>query len=207
MEEINKKTLIEALSSLQEHDVPDKVWDAINEEMESGADTVFTRQQLHHLPEHEPPADVWDGIENKIDGGTALIIPIGLRRALAIAASLALLVAAYFLIDDLKPTITVDNAVVTYSEESVDDFLLKQDWDEDEAAFEEFKNMCEGKKYICEHPEFQSLQDELEELTEAKLAISEAIGEFGTDPNLVIQIKEIELERTDILKKMMVMLI
>ena len=60
---------------------------------------------------------------------------------------------------------------------------------------------------LCEQPEFKQLHNELEELTSAKNELASALGDFGTDANLVTQIKEIELERNDIVKKMMVMLI
>ena len=208
MEEINKKTLIESLSALPEHEPPDKVWAAIEAEMEAATDTPYTRQQLRELPEHEPPTGIWSAIEKRLDRAgqeSGKIVPLLGRISLAVAASLALLLAAYWLLQDAGQA--PDEFTISYSTEVADDQLLEHDWNEDEEAFEQFHQLCEAKKYICEHPEFQVLKTELDELTEAKESIQAAIGSYGTDPELVIQIKEIELERTDVLKKMMVMLI
>jgi len=46
------------------------------------------------------------------------------------------------------------------------------------------------------------LREELEELAGAKKALEQAIGKYGTGVELINQIKSIELERTDILEKM-----
>jgi hypothetical protein len=208
MEEINKRTLIEALSSLPEHDPPGNLWEAIESELEEKAESTFSRQELRELPEYAPPPEVWEKIESKV-GENARIVPLRVRRVLAVAASLALLFAAYWTMNQapISGSAETGDFTLSYTTETVDEMLFEHDWNEDESAFEEFKQLCEAKKYICEHPEFQVLKSDLEELTEAKEAVQEAIGSYGTDPELVLQIKEIELERTDVLKKMMVMLI
>ena len=125
---------------------------------------------------------------------------------MAVAASLAVLLAVYWQMNRTH-AVEMNVLAVNYREETVDPMLLVRDWDEDEDAFGEFLSLCEVKKTLCEQPEFKQLQGELEELTAAKEELNDAIGEFGTDAGLVLQIKEIELERTGILKKMMEMLI
>ncbi len=208
MEEQNKKTLIEALSSLPEHEPNDLLWEKIEEDMEGSLDSILPAQLLLSLPQYEPPTSAWEGIVTKLEGEkrSAKIIPMQWRRALAVAASMAALMVVFWQMN--KPHQVEMNVVaVNYSEETVDPMLLQRDWNEDEDAFGEFLSLCESKKSLCEQPEFKQLQSELEELTSAKEELASALGEFGTDADLVTQIKEIEMERTGIVKKMMVMLI
>ncbi len=208
MEEQNKKTLIEALSSLPEHEPKEMLWEQIEEQMEGGLESVMPKQLLLSLPQYEPPDSAWDGIAKQLDGQKpqAKIVKLGWRKALAVAASLALLLVAYWQLNGSKQ-LEANVVAVNFSEETVDPLLLQHDWDADEDAFGEFLSLCEAKKIVCEQPEFKMLQGELEELTAAKEELKEAIGEFSTDADLVIQIKEIELERNGVLKKMIAMLI
>lgn len=208
MEEINKRTLIESLSSLPEHDPPENLWEAIESEFSEEVDSSYSRQQLRELPEHDPPQELWGKIEKRVEN-EGRVVTLKIRRVLAVAASLALLLAAYWTFNQQSnPTVFESgDYTLSYSTETANDMLFEHDWNEDEGAFNEFKQLCEAKKYICEHPEFQVLKLDLDELTAAKEAIQEAIGSYGTDPELILQIKEIELDRTDVLKKMMVMLI
>lgn len=208
MEEINKKTLIEALSSLKDHEPPDSLWTQIDREMELGEEESFSPLSLHQLPEYDPPEKVWKAIAKGLEqDSTAKIFKLGWRKPLAIAASFSLIIAAYFLLktDQLDASDTV--IALNYSLEQVDDVLMEKDWKEDEKSFELYHELCSAKKYICEHPEFQVLQREFEELSDAIKEIETAIGDYNTNANLITQIKEIELERTDVFKKMMVMLI
>lgn len=205
MKEHNKKTLIEALSTLPEHEPAEELWQRIESQTVPAEEDRMPRSMVRQLPEYEPPAQVWERISAKLDAG-GKVRTLGWRYALAAAASLALLLLAYWQLNR-KYVVEADAMTVTYSREMVDPLLLVKDWDEDEAAFSEFLNLCQSKKFICEQPEFRQLQSELEELTLAKNELKNALGDYGSDPNLVLQIKEIELERTDLLKKMMVMLI
>lgn len=208
MEEHNKKTLIEALSSLPEYEPSEELWNNIESEIGGPDGDIVPPQLLQSLPQYEPPEAVWAGILKNLEAGKpqAIVVMFGWRRALAVAASLALLLVVFWQIN--RSTATEPQAVaMNYSEENVDPMLLVRDWDEDEDAFTEFLSLCEAKKTVCEQPEFKQLQGELEELTAAKDELKTAIGEFSTDADLVLQIKEIELERTDVLKKMLAMLI
>lgn len=208
MEEQNKKTLIEALSSLPEHEPNEMLWEQIEEEMEGGLEALVPMQLLQSLPQYEPPTNAWNGIVTRLEAEKpqAKIVRLGRRKALAVAASLALLLVAYWHFSGPKE-LEANVVAVNFSEETVDPLLMQHDWDEDEDAFGEFLSLCEAKKLVCEQPEFKLLQGELEELTSAKQDLKAAIGEFNTDADLVMQIKEIELERNGVLKKMMAMLI
>ena len=209
MEEINKKTLIEALSSLKEYNPPEAVWENINMELELGAEEFISRKMLAELPEHDPPEMLWNQITDQLSGSNeAKLVSINWRRPLAIAASFTVLLIAYFLLQNQTPDqLESEEMVLKYSTETVDDRLLLNDWEQDDEAFEMYKELCDAKKYICEHPEFQTLQKEFEELTAAVEELEYAMGNYGSDASMIKQIKEIELERTGLFKKMMVMLI
>jgi hypothetical protein len=208
MEDINKKTLIEALSSLREYSPPESVWDNIDMDMSLEDDnSSIPSAMLHNLPEYDPPESVWNSIESTLHPQQkGRVVGMRWRRTLAIAASLGLLICAYFLIE-MEPVNQLEGIAVNYSTEVVDDLLLQKDWKEDEEAFELYKELCDAKKYICEHPEFQVLQSEFDELSGAVEELEYAIGSLGTNADLISQIKEIELERTDVFKKLMIMLI
>jgi hypothetical protein len=208
MEEHNKKTLIEALSSLPEHEPQEMLWDRIEQEMDGGLEAILPAQLLQSLPQYEPPPKTWDGIVAKLDADrpSAKIVKLNWRSTLAIAASFAALMVVVWQLN--KTTQLEMNVVaVNFTEEKVDPMLLQRDWNEDEDAFSDFLSLCDSKKTVCEQPEFRQLQSELEELSSAKQELSEALGEFGTDADMVLQIKEIELQRNDLVKKMMAMLI
>lgn len=208
MKEHNKKTLIEALSTFKEYEPPEEVWRNIREELSDGNEEIIPSKLLHSLPQYEPPEFVWNNIEQTLKAKPeSKVVQLPWRNILAVAASLTLLLAVYWQFSSKTIPVQPDNLSIAFSEETIDPVLLRHDWDEDEEVFKEYLAICEAKKFICEQPEFKQLQDELEELTTAKQALAEAMGNFGADPHLITQIKEIELERTDILKKMMVMLI
>ncbi|MCB0518955.1 MAG: anti-sigma factor [Lewinellaceae bacterium] len=207
MEEHNKKTLIEALSSLPDHEPEDELWDRIQHKLK-GQDDLIPKDAIRSLPVHEPPARLWAGIAEQLDAQPAekgRVVRISWKKAMALAASFALIVFAFFQWK-AKPE-GEKGYSISYAVENLDPLLAAQDWDEDEDAFVQFLEICEAKKYICEQPAFQQLRSELEELTLAKNSLKEAVGDYGANASLVTQIKEIELERTDLLKKMMVMLI
>ncbi len=209
MEEFNRKTLIEALSTLKEHDPPGSVWQGIDREMELGKSGFIPEETLMELPEYDPPSRIWQAIVKQLGPGSETkTLRVGWRKALAVAASLAILVVAYFAFSNSENAVAApEEFVVRYSVEELDDQLFAKDWQEDDAAFEQYQELCHAKKYVCDHPEFQVLQREFEELSQAVKELELAIGDYGTNADLIVQIKNIELERTDIFKKMMVMLI
>ena len=92
---------------------------------------------------------------------------------------------------------------ISYSREIVDASLLQRDWEQDENAFEMINRLCAGSAFTCNNPDMQSLQAELDELTEAKISLEEALGKFGTDVDLIGQLTEIERQRTALLKQIL----
>ena len=202
MKEQNKHILDEALKKLPEYEPKDFLWEHIQFELEGATENQRLQEKLMVLPDYDPPESVWENIHEKLDGGKIVKLPVWRRYAAIAAFGLALL--GFFLFQPVNP---MQEGVVSYSQEEIEDKLLAHDWDDDEEAFQEFMNICESRKFVCETPEFINLKEEFLELNEAKGALKEALGAFGTNPDLITQIKEIELERTDLFKTMIAMVI
>jgi hypothetical protein len=79
---------------------------------------------------------------------------------------------------------------------------LKQDWDEDEDAFDMVLAFCKTENIVCELPEFVTLKSELEELNNAREELKQALDHYGADAELVAQLTRIEHDRSDVLKKL-----
>ncbi len=203
MKEINRSTLIEALSMLPQHDPPDELWPVVETELDLLAVLPEKESLAEVMAEFDPPGEVWEKVSNQLHK-EGRVVPF--RKWIArIAAAVVLLMASWWALNFNRPV--QDEGVISYSVEVLDPILEKNDWDEDEDAFQQFMALCRNGHFICEQASFKNLESELEELTEAKNDLKEVIGAYGATPELVQQMKEIELERTDILKKMMVMLI
>lgn len=203
MKEINRSTLIEALSMLPEHDPPDHLWEVVETELDLLNVLPESEPVAQVLPEFEPPSDLWNKITTELDGGGKMI-PIW-KWSARVAAALVFILATWWLMNIEQAPL--DEGVLSYSIEVLEPSLEEADWDEDEDAFQQFMTLCQTGNFVCEQPAFRNLKSELEELTEAKNDLKDAMGAYGASPELVQQMKQIELERTDLLKKMMVMLI
>lgn len=192
-QDINHRTLKKAVTQLPTHQPPDAIWLAMDKELN-------LRKGVRQLPEHQPPTLVWEGIEANLVKNTGSVKSrlFWLKR-LSIAASFLLLIGASWWISNQRTTAES----FQYAQETIDLQLLEADWDEDEEALAQIEAICKAKTYTCALPEFQQLEQELEELNEAKLDLKQAIDDFGKDTQLIAQLSEVELERTTILKKMM----
>ncbi len=205
MEEYNRKTLIEALSTLREYDPPEELWSRIESAREQYDEGGLPRSLVRQLNQYDPPEQLWNGIAEQLDKG-AKVRYLGWKSAVAVAASVALVLLLNWQREH-RHSLSADSISITYSEEEIDPLLNLRDWEEDESVFQEYRSLCEMKKFICERPEFQQIQSELDELSQARNNLRDMINGYNTDPQLILQIKEIELERTDLLKKIMAMLI
>lgn len=216
MKELNYNRLREALDVLPEHTPPVAVWEALDDALELEATLA---KNLHRLPTYTPPSEIWTHIEaalpqapvagnntsnhavagNKITGIRGALSPAIWRYA----AALALLLAAWWIFSPANPT---ETTAIATTQESVDDQLLGADTASEDEAFQMVQDLCRAQTLVCEQPEFKSLKTELEELTDAKTELREALGSYGDDPELHAQLARIERERSDVLRQMMSMI-
>jgi hypothetical protein len=198
MKEKNKSTLQDALRNLPSHEPEEQVWNRIQHHL--GKHENPLQEAIQQLPKYDPPATVWEAIETKLEQpGSKIRRLFPVYRVAAAAVLLIAAVAAWFLL----PKDIATTAQLSHRVEMVDASLLQRDWKEDEADFEVVDQLCGQYPFICSNPDMLVLKEELKELTEAKESLENALGTYGTNPDLIGQIAEIELERTALLKQLL----
>jgi hypothetical protein len=203
MNEINKHILQQAIRELPKHSPPGIIWDNIEEDLLVLEQEDQISEKVSELPEYDPPAMLWDNILEEIEAGPAgkqgKVIPFGWRQVISYAAVASGVILGVFWLGS-----TSSDTSITYSEEMIEETFLANDWDADEEDFEVVLAELDENPINLQIPQIQQLRLELEELNEAKVEIEELIEAYGTDEEIVDQIREIELERTDIIKKLAV---
>ena len=193
MKEYNQQTLKDAINRLPGYHPPFEIWDGIANDLNQ---EDLIAESIERLPTYAPPAKVWDSIEQIIQPK-----PMAIRRSLrrwSVAASFLLVLTSasiYFYLRTNRVT-----PLYEFEMETVSAFPMLADWDEDDAAFEEAISFVSAHSIITDTKEFQDLKTELEELNEAKLEIKEIMADYGVDPSSVQKMKQLELERNEVVK-------
>jgi len=196
-----KKDLKAALKNLPEYKAPDSIWDKIESEMNEEIAESPLSIALKKLPVHKPSEEVWGNIEQNLPAQSPNFTVW--RNVLGIAASIALAVGFFFWIGNNNPQYDVEYA---YAEEILDDRMQFANFETDEEAFEMIEEICSEKSFLCEHTDFKELKLELEELNEAHEELEFAMGEYNTSPELSKELKDIEMERTVVFKRLLAMI-
>ena len=200
MQEKNRHILEEAIQKLPQHEPEALVWLAIDAELEviEKADSLQTA--IQELPTYNPSDSLWENIEKDLEADVKKAGRIvWFKRAASIAAIIAFLLVGNFIFNQNN---NQENVTITYSQELVEEDLLKQDWDDDDDAFEMVMAFCKTENIVCELPEFIVLKSELEDLNTAREEVKAALDHYGTDAELIAQLTRIEHDRSDVLKKM-----
>ena len=199
MRELNKQILEKAIKELPQYSPPSEIWDRVEADLLVAEQEDNIAQVAGSLPEYAPPASVWDQIEGQLPTSRpkARIIPIGLRRVISVAAA-----AVGVIITVVILNINRSDTRISYSEEVIEEAVFASDWNTDEEGFEVVLAELEGSEYYGQISEVQELKYELEELNEAKAEIESMMEQYGTDESFVENMKEIEMERTELIKKL-----
>jgi hypothetical protein len=218
MEELNKNTLKKALAQLPNYEPAETVWSAIDMQL-----------TINALQQYNPPSFIWDNLEKQLDDELKIknlrlneplvdnvsetlkvsetyALPIkkqGLLRQLsvqkwAMAAAIAGMIFTIFSVLKRGNTEGVD---FKYSTEVVDNQLIKNDWNDSEADFKMVEDFCQQQITACETPVFKTLKHELDELNAAREDIKNALGDFNSNADLMLQLKDIEQQRATVLKQ------
>ena len=202
MKEKNKNILDQLLKQLSAYQPPAGVWEQLENTLSKPAGNG-----LDTLPQYMPPDEVWARIESGLNPTAGQkpkgsIVKTILPWAAGIAAAITGIV--WFFNNGTSLSSSKEGAVtISYSREVVDATLLQRDWEQDEEAFELVNRLCASSAFTCTNPDMLSKQAELDELTEAKQLIEEALGKYGTDADMIGQLAEIERQRTALLKQIL----
>ncbi|MCB0652598.1 MAG: hypothetical protein KDC85_15075 [Saprospiraceae bacterium] len=201
MKEINRHTLQQAIRQLPEYAPPPQIWERVEQGLLVADQEEQISEVISELHQYDPPAFLWEKIEEALEipkqEKIGRVIPLGVRRFMAYAAVAAGIIVSFFMIRNNQPV-----EQISYAEEVVNEATFVNDWNADEEDFEVVLAALEESEYLTQIPEIQQLKFELEELNDAKMEVESMMEQYGTDEKLVGNIREIELERTDIIKKL-----
>ncbi|CAH1001800.1 hypothetical protein LEM8419_02707 [Neolewinella maritima] len=189
MNEHNYDRLREALDRLPTYNSPGDNWDHI-----ARALTPPLREQL---PSYAPPPAVWNALSKELDAvPRSRLRRLPGRQLLAIAATLLLLLTTGFLLvnQDRGPVISY-----SYSQEAQPAEVVA-DWDDDEASFDRARQEVRTRN----EPRLNNLGHELDELTYAREEVKSMLTAYGDDPGVVQQLAEIERERDDVYRRIII---
>jgi len=192
MKEKNKNTLRDALNQLPEYGANAGAWKGI----EAGLTPALGKQ----LPSYQPPAEVWNGLNRALNTPAPVI---NMRRRAwtrlgGIAASVLVIVALGV---GLWPEAlnAGPKVSISYAQE-VAPATNAHDWDDGEESFNQVIAQIEERN----EPALNTLNMELAELTEAKEEMKAMLVAYGEDPSVIRQLAEIERDRSDIYRRIIV---
>lgn len=202
MNELNHNTLQHALQRLPEYEPPAGLWDALEEALDA---EEMLGESVRALSTYEPPAKVWENLEAALEQKNAAKPALRgaiFRRVMAAAAVALVLLSAWWWFQTGNST--AEQIIV--SQEKLDEQIRASVQEEEDSAFELVQTLCQSRAPVCEQPEFKTLKSELDELTQAKESLRQALGQYGDDPSLATQLVRIERERSGVLRQMMSMI-
>lgn len=215
MKELNKHILDEALQKLPIYSPKPLLWEQISVGLDEMVAQEAYDASRKALPVYSPPINLWDRIESELDTPVstpetkpAPVIPIRKKiysRSLKYAAVIvfAITAGAYLFLTNHSGAIEyTDSVQVNYGQERVVLASYTPDWEEDEDAFQTVLSFCQEQSFVCERPDFRILKDELLELNHARESLKDALMRYGDDAELIAQLTQVEMERSDVLKKM-----
>ena len=204
MSEKNKNILRDALIRLPGHDAPEMVWPQLEADLHLQA---AIDSNIPLLPEHQPPDSVWASLDVQISSAKLSPPKLVVARMWPIwaaAASICLLFCAVWFMKS-SGSEGREEMSIRYSEEKADNVLLAVVREPEDEAFQLLEEICRQPAPVCKDPEFIALKAELDELTSAKSELREAMGLYETDTELNEQLTRIERERSELLRRMMIL--
>ena len=194
MNEKNRHRLRDAIGRLPQHEPPADVWYAI--------DARTQRERLgRELPTYAPPPAVWnavsEGLEHSPRSGVLRSLSPRVRWAASAAAVVLLFFAGWQFGNSGGEAAT--SISYAYSQETSPE-PVNNDWDEDEDSF------SEARRRVLERnePTLNHLGHELDELTSAREEVKAMLVAYGDDATVVQQLAEIERERDDVYRRIIV---
>ncbi len=203
--EQNKAILKKALLALPSYHPPEDLWHGIEKELGKDSNQDLS-SALANLPSYRPPTQIWEGIQGALEQESlqetkTKLIQFPIRRGWLIAASIALLLTASWII---YSAINMGSAEkVSYASSTIEVVPYDINFQEDEPMIIQVSDAFERSPLAQSQSNYQSLMDNLNELNMAKSAILEMMQNYGEeDPQMIKELADIERSRTDIVMKM-----
>jgi hypothetical protein len=194
MEEINHQNLAKALKKLPQFQAPEGLWSAIELQLDA-EEPLF--QAIRQLPIYEAPPLVWDNISKEISKG-APVRQLKRWMPAAAAAAMLLITASWVAIRYVnQPKISI-----AYSQEVQSQSIVQNDWDQNEADFNEVQSRYTQMCRLNQTADNCKLSQELAELNAAKKELKEVLERYGNDPELVRQLGLVEMDRSRVARQM-----
>ena len=195
MKEKNYGTLRSALDRLPNYEPGAATWSGIAGRLDRAA--ARDRGTLgERLPTYAAPPQVWNDLSKDLDAGGRARVRALPKRWLGAAAAAAvgvLAVGLYFGYDG-GPEVTY-----AYGQEAAPAAVVA-DWDDDEASFARARQEVAQRN----EPHLNNLGHELDELTQAREEVKAMLVAYGEDPGVINQLADIERERDDIYRRIIV---
>ncbi len=190
---MSDKHLKDGLRRLPEYTPDGRVWENIDSEL-------HLQTAIEQLPTYEPPETIWENISTELHAKPR--VRRLWRRVAAVAAMFLLTIGTYWW------TMSNDSIQekIIYATETIDSGIFQEDWNTDEDGFQELAKLCSQKVFVCKQPSFQILKGEIDELNDAKASIEAAMKKYGKQAEFILQMKDIEQERSKVLKEMFAMI-
>lgn len=173
---------------LPEYEPAEDVWKKI----EAGLNEDIMKKAIGQLPMYEPAEDVWTSINQQLNPHKSKVI----AWRWASVAAVVLLVAGLFIYEQM------DASDISYTQETLDKQLLLSATDDSQKQYEMIVAYCRKETFVCQNPEFKELKSELEDLNTASTQLKEAVGNYNTEPELMVQLTAIEQQKADLIRKM-----
>lgn len=197
MEPQQTDPLRDALKKLPEHQAPEHIWQNLEIAFSDLRQEQALQDGIRKLPEYAPGSSVWYSIEQHLNRKPNKQASI--RYLVWWGAAAACVAVVMSLVWFLHPKEKVE---LQYTVEVLEPTLQMSEDQADEDAFRMIELVCLEKAYLCQNTDFQLLKSELEELNDAKLSLQTVIGQYNTDQNLMAELTRIELDRSEVLKKL-----
>ena len=189
MNERNYERLREALDRLPTYNPPTDNWAEIAQQL--------TPPLSERLPSYAPPPAVWNAVSQELDAaprGRMRNLPLSRIFGMAAAVLLLVISGVFLLNQDRGPRVSY-----TYSQEA-QPTPVTADWDDDEASFDRARREVLARN----EPQLNNLGHELDELTSAREEVKSMLTAYGDDPTVVQQLAEIERERADVYRRIII---
>ncbi len=207
MKEQNRNALESALKKLPEYGPEEGVWHAIDRDLFRLEQRQKLQTGLAELPAHTPPDTLWDRIAQDLPAGKEKK-PVWrvLRRDLARVAATAVFLLCGYLVWDFYIQSPQEQVTFALVAEPIGEWQASfQSGDPiaaDENLIEEAVTMFKQSVGARLGDQYNIILSEWEELNDAKQALEEALELYGQDPDLVRELKDIELARSEVVRKM-----